>query len=178
MKSVIDLTWSRFADLFDSPQGGPNLQTYFQTHYTRGRMADLLRIAVGTLNTVAQPFQTYTVDGVGAALFPIARWGPLLEKSLYIEALKHLIRSYVEQPNFVGSGNVSRLDRRDYMDRWRSVLDMESATFQSQLEHFKIANMGLGRPAVLVAGGVYGKYGPTRLAGSVAARPRMWTRWY
>ena len=177
MKDVVDTTWIRLADLFDSPAGGPNLMTYFQTNFGRERLAQLLRIAVGTLNTVAQPFQTYTIDGVGQAAFPVVQWGPLLEKSLYIEAVKHLIRSYVEQPMFVG-GNVSRLDRRDYMDRWRMVLQDEERFFEKQLEVFKISNMGLGKAAVLVSGGVYGRYGPTRIAGSVAARPRMWTRWY
>jgi hypothetical protein len=177
MKDIVDTTWIRFADLFDSPGGGPNLMTYFQTHWGRGRLAKLMRIAVGTLNTVAQPFQTYTIDGDGGAAFPIDKWGPLLERSLYIEALKHLIRSYVEQPMFVG-GSVTRLDRRDYQDRWSVVLGMEDPVFQKQLEIFKISNMGLGKPAILVSGGVYGRYGPTRIAGSVAARPRMWTRWY
>lgn len=177
MKDMVDLCLVRFADTFDSPGGGPNLKTYFQTHFDRGRLAQLLRIAVGTLNTVAQPFMTYTVDGIGAAVFPVAKWGPLLEKSLYIETLKHLVRSYVEQPMFVG-GSVTRLDRRDYMDRWSQMLQIEERTFERQLETFKIAHMGLGKAAVLVSGGVYGRYGPTRVAGSVAARPRMWTRWY
>lgn len=177
MKDIVDTTWIRFADLFDSPGGGPNLMTYFQTHYNRGRLAQLLRIAVGTLNTTAQPFQTYTIDGDGGAAFPVDRWGALLERSLYVEALKHLVRSYVEQPMFVG-GSVTRLDRRDYMDRWRSILGDEEPTLRQQLEVFKIANMGMGKPAVLVSGGVYGRYGPTRIAGSAAARPRMWTRWY
>lgn len=177
MKDIVDTTWVRFADLFDSPGGGPNLMTYFQTHFSRGRMAQLMKVAVGTLNTIAQPFQTYTIDGDGGASFPVAKWGPLLERSLYIESLRHLIRSYVEQPQFVG-GSVTRLDRRDYLDRWNIVLGMEEPIFQRELEVFKIGNMGLGKPAVLVAGGVYGRYGPTRVAGSVAARPRMWTRWY
>jgi hypothetical protein len=177
MKDIVDTCWIRFADLFDSPGGGPNLLTYFQTHYGRGRLAQLMKIAVGTLNTVAQPFQTYTLDNDGGATFPIDKWGPLLERSLYIEAVKHLLRSYVEQPQFVG-GSITRLDRRDYMDRWNIVLGMEEPVFQRQLEVFKIGNMGLGKPAVLVSGGVYGRYGPTRVAGSVAARPRMWTRWY
>ncbi len=178
MKELVDITWIRFADLFDSPGGGPNLMTYFQTNFGRQRMAELLQIAVGTLNTIAQPHQSY---GLGVLPnekpFPVTQWGPLLEKSLYIESVKHLIRSYVEQPMFVG-GSVTRLDRRDYMDRWRMVLQDEERTFEKQLEVFKISNMGLGKAAVLVSGGVYGRYGPTRLAGSVAARPRMWTRWY
>jgi len=177
MKDLVDTCWVRFADAFDSPGGGPNLTTYFQTHFNRGRLAELLRVAVGTLNTVAQPFQTYTIDGVGGAAFPVAKWGALLERSLYIETLKHLIRSYVEQPMFVG-GSVTRLDRRDYMERWQAMLGIEQPIFERQLQTFKIANMGMGKPAVLVSGGVYGRYGPTRIAGSVAARPRMWTRWY
>lgn len=176
LKAVVDSVWLRFADLFDSPHGGPNLQTYFQTHFGRERIAQLMRIGAGRLNTMAQPFQTFTVDGPTPS-FPLDQWGPLLETSAYIEVLKHLIRSYVEQPAFIG-GNVTRLDRRDYMDRWRSVLEMEEDMFKSQLDVFKIANMGLGKPKVLVSGGVYGRYGPTRLPYSAAARPRYWARFY
>jgi hypothetical protein len=184
MKDIVDSVWIRVADLFDHPTGGPHLQTYFQTHFGRGRVAQLMQIAVGRLNTAAQPFSTYTInDGQGGGTFPVDSWGPLLETATWVESLKHLVRSYVEQPNFMGSGAVSRLDRRDYMQRWQEVLyggpnGGEEGMLAKQLETFKIANMGLGRPAVLVSGGVYGRYGPTRVAGSVAARPRYWTRWY
>lgn len=97
----------------------------------------------------------------------------LLSHNCYIEALKHLIRSYVEQPEAVGV-NVARMDRRDYMSRWQQVLEMEIEDFKGQMDVFKMAHMGLGRPRVLVSGGVYGNFGPTRLPGSAAARPRYY----
>lgn len=178
MKQIVESVWIRIADLIDSPGGGPNALTYVQSKFGRGRLADLLRIAMGRLNTAAQPFQTYTLDGDGGAQFPFQKWGSLLESALWIETLRHLIRIYTEQPTFMGSGNVSRLDRRDYVQRWRDVLNEEEELVRQQFQHFKIASMNLGRPAVLISGGVYGRYGPTRLAGSVAARPRYWTRFY
>lgn len=178
MKDIVERVMIRIADTIDSPGGGPNLTTYVQSKFGRGRVAELMRIALGRLNTIAQPFSTFTVDGDGGAQFPFAQWGPLLEAMSWIETLKHLIRSYTEQPQFIGSGNISRLDRRDYVQRWRDVLMEEEAAAKSQLDVFKISQMGLGRPAVLISGGVYGRYGPTRMAGSVAARPRYWTRFY
>jgi hypothetical protein len=176
MKAIVESVNIRFEDLFDSQDGGPNLETYYQSHFNRNRLGQLLGIAIGRLNTMAQPYQTYTLEDGGLA-FPTEQWGPLLETVLYVETLRHLIRSYVEQPDFRGP-NIARLDRRDYLQRWQSVLQDEEAMMKSQLEVFKIAHMGFGRPRVLVSGGVYGRYGPTRIAGSVAARPRYWTRFY
>ncbi|THA72571.1 hypothetical protein E6R60_26955 [Streptomyces sp. A0642] len=178
MKNIIETTWTRFSDLFDFATEGPHLQTYIQSNFGRNRLAQLLRIAVGRLNTVAQPFQTYTIDGDGGASFPVERWGPLLESALYVECLRHLIRSYVEQPEVQSGSGVSRLDRRDYMDRWSEVLGTEEPVLKQQLEVFKISNMGLGRARVLVSGGVFGRWGPTRLPLSHAARPRYMTRMY
>ncbi|MFE6000293.1 hypothetical protein ACFQ6C_26090 [Streptomyces sp. NPDC056454] len=178
MKNLIETTWNRFSDLFDFATEGPHLQTYIQSNFGRNRLAQLLRIAVGRLNTVAQPFQTYTIDGDGGASFPVERWGPLLESALYVECLRHLIRSYVEQPEVQSGSGVSRLDRRDYMDRWSEVLGTEEPVLKQQLETFKISNMGLGRARVLVSGGVFGRWGPTRLPLSHAARPRWLTRMY
>jgi hypothetical protein len=173
MKAVVEQGWNRFEDLFDSPLGGPNLQVYAESHFNRGRVAQLLRIAMGILNTAAQPFQTYTLDGDGGAQFPVARWGPLLEQALYVEILKHLRRSYVEQPLLQG-GEVTRHDRRDYFDRWNMVLQDERATLKEQLDVFKIRAMSLGRPAVLVSGGAYGRMpSPVTYWGS-QGRPRFY----
>lgn len=173
MKAIVEQGWNRFEDLYDSPLGGPNLQVYAQSHFNRGRVAQLLRIAMGILNTTAQPFQTYTLDGDGGAAFPVTRWGPLLEQALYVEILKHLRRSYVEQPVLQG-GEVTRLDRRDYFDRWDRVLQDEREQLKEQLDVFKIRAMGLGRPAVLVSGGAYGRMpSPVTYWGS-QGRPRFY----
>ena len=180
MQEMIEFVWIRFADLCDSPAGGPNIiaTPYFQAHWSRGRVAQLAIIAVGKLNTVAQPWGNYTVDGIGGPKFPLAQWGGLLGQYTFAEAVKHLIRSYTEQPLVQGAGGITRLDRRDYTDRWRTVLADEQAELTRMLEVFKIRHMGFGSPRVLVSGGAYGRYAPTRIAGSVAARPRMWARWY
>lgn len=178
MQDIIEQSWNRFEDLFDSVDGGPHLQTYRQTHFTRNRIAQLLRIALGRLNTVSQPYQTFTVDGNGGAEFPVAQWGALLERALYVEVIKHLRRSYVEQPMLQG-GEVTRHDRRDYLQRWGEILADEEDDLKGQLDTYKISYMMMGRPAVLVSGGVFGRYGPTRYAGSLAARPRfLWQRFY
>jgi hypothetical protein len=177
MKEVVDLVVARFSDMFDAPDGGPNFATYWMTNYGRGRIAQLLRIAVGRLNTIAQPYMTYTVDGDGGAAFPVQQWGALLERATYVEVLKHFRRSYVEQPQFMG-GQVTRLDRRDYLQRWGEILEDEEEDLAKQLDTFKINNMGLGKPKVLVSGGVYGRWSPTRYAGSAAARGRFFNRFW
>lgn len=173
LKGVVESVWLRFADLFDSPYGGPHLQVYFQTRFGRGRIAQLLQIAVQKLNIISQPHLTYAADDK----FPIQQWGGLLDELTYIEALKHLVRSYVEQPEAMNA-TITRMDRRDYMQRWSEVLQMEQEEAKLAVESFKIAHMGLSKVRVLVSGGVYGNYGPTRLAGSAAARPRYWARFY
>jgi hypothetical protein len=170
MRAIVENVWLRWADQIDSPAGGPNLQSYYQSRFNRGRVADMLGIAVGRLNTVAQPFQTYSLEN-----FPIGHWGSLLEQACQVEVIRHLRRSYLEQPLFEG-GQITRHDRRDYFDRYGQLLQEEEGTLQKQLEVFKIRSMTLGRPKVLVSGGVWGRYGPVRYsAGRAAARGyHMW----
>lgn len=180
-KLVIEGVWERFADLFDSSSGGPHLQFYYQTAFDRGRLAQLMQIALRKLNISQQPWMNFQMptpqNPTAVANFPFTDWGGLLDQALYVETIRHLIRSYAEQPLPEGIPS-GRMDRRDYMMRWQIVLDDEKAELKKMQDVFKIRNMGLGMPNVLVSGGVFGSYGPTRLAGSAIARPQYWARFY
>lgn len=151
MKAIVEAVWLRMADQFDSPYGGPHLQVYRQAHFGRNRVAQLLPKALGVLNTISQPHMTYSVDG---GKFPLDKWGALLELALWIEVIKHMRRSYLEQPNEVGV-NVAYLDRKSYSNFWAALLAEEQPTFTRMLDHFKMAHMGLGKASLLVSGGVF-----------------------
>lgn len=155
MKDVVEQVWLRFADLYDSPNGGPHLQTYVQTRFGRNRLAQLLRTAVGRLNLIAQPHMTYGLD----LPFDFMRYGALLEMALYLQVVKHLVISYTEQPEVMLGTQVSRLDRRDYSQRWEQILSIEEEDFKRMMSGFKMDHMGLGNVRVLVSGGIFGHYG-------------------
>ena len=155
-RDVVEAAWVRFADLFDSPLGGPHLQTYAQSHFGRQRLAQLLRVAIGRLNTISQPRRTYGLDRD----FPFDSWGPLLEQALYCEVIKHLRRSYIEQPDVVGGAGYSRLDRQQYVQRWQDLFRDETDDLERQMETFRMEALGLGAGKALISGGAYGRWGP------------------
>lgn len=178
-QNVIEQVWVRFADLFDSPWGGPHLQVYVQTHFGRNRLAQLMVQALQPLNSASNPHASHPLGGDS---FPFEEWGGLLADSLYLAVVRHLRRSYLEQPEAVLGTAISRLDRRDYFNRWGEILAEEERTFERDLDRYRRANMGLGNISVLVAGGAYGNWGPQINpggAGSAAARGYFYaTRWH
>ena len=155
-KAVVEQVSWMFADLFDSTNGGPNLTEQFQSHFNFERIAQLMHIAMNRINTYGVPLTRFGL-GEGQRQLPEHFMG-FLTMGTYIEVLRHLIRSYTEQPNLVAM-TVTYTDRRDYAQRWKSVLDDEKEQFENALKLAKREFLGLGGGALLVAGGIYGGNG-------------------
>lgn len=181
--NAVEQVWLKFADIYDSPYGGPYLTVWYNQHFGRGRVAQLMEQACMHINNSAQPATNYSVTGVaamggGAPLFPLNQWGGLLNTATTIEVLKHLMRSYVEEPAVVGNVTV-RMDRRDYLQRWGSMLSDEQDQYNKELAVFKVQSMFNGSPRVLIQGGAFGNYATPRIVGgAVAARPYYMNRWF
>jgi hypothetical protein len=142
---VVDRAWMKLEDLFDSQLGGPHVRDRTLQHFDREKLKRLLPDAFYGINNFYQPATSYNEES-----FNFEGHGPLLAQALLVESIMHLIRSYVEQPNPLG-GNPSYFDRRDYLQRWQSVLDAERTKLEQWLDLFKRGQMGFDS-SLLVSG--------------------------
>ena len=124
---VEQATWF-FADLFDSTTGGPWLNENFQTHFTYDRLAFLLRMATMKFNVLGYPVTSYKVEQGSGSQIP-ENYTDLLLWGTKLEAMRHLITSYTEIPDFRNIAT-TYTDRRDYAQRWQSVLADEKPDYE------------------------------------------------
>jgi hypothetical protein len=149
---VEQATWF-FADLFDSTTGGPWLNENFQTHFTYERLAFLLRMATMKFNVLGYPVTEFGVGRDDPAI--PANFTNLLLWGTKLEAMRHLITSYTEIPDFRNIAT-TYTDRRDYQQRWMAVLADEKPDYDKAVKMAKRSLLKLGRGSILVAGGIYG----------------------
>jgi hypothetical protein len=145
--AVVDRAWMKLEDLFDSELGGPHLRDRTLQNFDREKMKRMLPDALYNINNYFTP-----ATGFDDATFPYLAHSPLLAQGILVEALYHLMRSYVEQPTPVGSGTPTYFDRRDYMQRWQTVLQLEEKRLDMWLDLFKKDQMGFGQSSLLVGG--------------------------
>lgn len=167
-KDMVRLTQIMLADLFDSTDGGPWLTENFQTKFNAERVAQLAFVAMSRINMIGIPATNFSLEK--GKKFPPSQFESLLSMGLYLEVVRHLIRSYTEIPNFTGM-STTYTDRRDYAQRWRSILDEEKPTFERSIKNVKRSLLGLGGGALLVSGGIYGSGGYFR-SGMYSAQTR------
>ena len=153
-RTIIEQVSWMFDDLFDSTEGGTFLAENFQSHFNYERLAQLTTRALQKINMSAQPITNYAFGGSGGKRLP-AKYHAVLTSAAYLEVLRHLIRSYVEIPEFRNM-STTYTDRRDYMQRWRIVLDEEKETVDNAITLMKRDHLNLGGGALLVSGGYFG----------------------
>lgn len=157
-KYVVEQVNNLFGDLFDSTEGGVHLSENFQTHFNYERIAQLMSRALQKINITSQPLTSYIVGSPGGGQRMPQKYHGVLVSATYLEVLRHLIRSYTEVPEFRGM-STTYTDRRDYMQRWRSVLDEEKEEVANAITLMKREHLNLGGGALLVSGGIFGSGG-------------------
>lgn len=156
-RGIVKMVSMMFGDLYDSVDGGPHLKEEFQTHYGTETLALCLQLAANRINISSQPWTNYVIgdNNPGGSRFP-ANGYPILMMATYLEVVRHLIRSYTEQPNILGGPGVAYTDRRDYVDRWRNILNDEKEDYDNAIRNFKRSIMSLGGGNLIVSGGIFG----------------------
>lgn len=144
---IVTLVWNRLKDLFDSEEGGPWLQDVSKATFKKERMADFIREGLFDINNQTPPTSATLADFVLNGSPDVD--SPLLVQGILIAVIRHLIRSYVEQPAVTGA-QIAYEDRRDYLQRWQSLLQMEEQHYLRLLAYWKRSYLGLGSSRTLV----------------------------
>lgn len=142
-ESLAEKVWMRFEDLFDSEYGGPWLRDMTLSYFNKDKIPEFIGEAMLEINTFPPP-TTLTILDFTTPVPSAENPGEtipdpdesILTMALTIVIIRHLIRSYVEQPQPQGAQVVWH-DRRDYQQRWEEVLQLEEARFQRILAVWK-----------------------------------------
>lgn len=167
---IIDQVQLRLEDVFDSIEGGPWLRDQTNAHFDYSKIADFIPEALLDINVEMPPtnvtldyFTMTTTDGNGNVLpNPNA---PLLVKAVLVLTIRHLMRSYVEQPMPQG-GQIVWEDRTRYTQAWQGVYQIEYQDFIQKLRLWKRTFLNLGQSALLT----YSKAGRYFPFGNMSAR--------
>jgi hypothetical protein len=141
----IDFTWKKVEDCFDSEIGGPWLRDMTLARFDKSKIKVLLPEALLDIN-VQQPITSFTEGS-----FPTDEAsGALLSHALFVSTVRHLIRSYAEQPD-TNNSPVAFLDRRRYQETWSKVLEIEEPQYRRVLALWKRQYFGFGRTKGIIS---------------------------
>jgi hypothetical protein len=128
----VDAAWQRFEDLFDSEIGGPWLRDQTLARFDKDKIRIFLSDTMFDIN--AYPPQT----AYSAEDFPydMNDGGALVTQGLVVHTIRHLMRSYAEQPDVINSA-AGFLDRKRYMEAWTSIYQVELERYKMMIDWYK-----------------------------------------
>ena len=149
---IADAAWRKIEDCFDAEDEGPWLRDMSLNYFNKQKMEQFIDEALFDINQQHPPTDltigafAYTQGSVTFANSDL----PLIAQGVFICVVRHLMRSYTEQPNPVGA-QIAWHDRRDYLQRWQTVYAIEKEQYMRMLALFKRRFLGLGHARVLVS---------------------------
>jgi hypothetical protein len=162
--------WNLLEDCFDSEEGGPWLRDMTLSFFDRQKIEQFIPYALIEVNNappathlLVNDFVTVTFgpDGVTPISAEPNDSIPIVVLGTLIQVIRHLMRSYVEQPAPMGS-EVAYEDRRDYLQRWQMILQDLQEEWWRMLLLWKRQYYHFGHSALSVhskAGRLYGTQG-------------------
>lgn len=158
-QDVAEAVWMRLEDCFDSQEGGPWLKDVTMAYFDKEKIPRFVNEGLLLIN-MTNPITEFDADYFFTPIDPTSteivqnyKNDPqsfILVEATLIATIKHLMRSYVEQPDLVGA-NVVRETRRDYLQRWGTILQIEQDQFKTLLGLWKRQFLNYGHGKLLVA---------------------------
>lgn len=160
---VSNAVWMRLEDCFDSREGGPWLREKTRAYFDQTKIAQFIPEGMLLINswppTTSVDLSFFTTqipvtDPVVLAINPTAMQPDpdqiVIVQATLLATIKHLMRSYVEQPNVIGA-NVLWQDRREYLTRWQTIYQIEQEYFKTILALWKRQFLTYGKSSLLVS---------------------------
>lgn len=141
----VQQAWVKIEDCFDSEMGGPWLRDMTLAVFDQYKIRQFIPEALLAINQ-QMPFTDFSEGN-----FPYTAndGGALMAQALLVSTLRHLMRSYTEQPDMVSSP-VAFMDRKKYQSAWAAVYAIEEPLFERWLTRWKLRAYDLSSSALLL----------------------------
>lgn len=142
---AIDQCWLKLEDCFDSEIGGPWLRDMTLAVFDKSKINGFIPEALMDINQ-QMPITDYNVDS-----FPYAAndGTAVMAEGLLLATIRHLMRSYTEQPDIMNSP-VAFMDRKRYQQAWSAIYTIELAMWDRWLSRWKLRSYDLSSSAMLL----------------------------
>ena len=142
---AIRQAWLKIEDCFDSEQGGPWLRDMTLAVFDQAKLRGLLPEILLDING-QMPYTNYDESSFP---YTVNDGQALMAQGLLVGSIRHLMRSYTEQPDVVSSP-VAFMDRKNYQQRWKAQYDVEKEVWDKWLNRWKLRSYDLSGASLLL----------------------------
>jgi len=154
LRIVADGVWTKLEDCFDAENEGPWVQDMTLHFFREEKMEKFINDALFDINYQNPPTNvdigSFVTTNVNTNDSLVTANYPLLVQGVFVQVLRHIMRSYVEQPLPTGA-QIAYQDRRDYLERWQGMYELELEQYRRWLSLWKRGFLQLGHSRLLVS---------------------------